>query len=100
MTAETTAVTECTRCGQPLTLISPGRDVCERCRLGRTAEAGQAAEVAKAAAAAEAEAKAAIAGARQPCKSCGRSETDAGHVLGVADGYCLSCRVEGKHLQP
>lgn len=35
---------------------------------------------------------------RPPCRGCGRTQEDAGYAIGTADGFCLACRLEGKHL--
>jgi hypothetical protein len=83
--------THCGRCGQALTLRCEGRELCERCRLGRTPTAEQAED--SAAGATEPEI------IRPPCRGCGRVKADAGYIVAVAiDGYCLSCRVQGLHL--
>lgn len=34
---------------------------------------------------------------RPACTACGRTKTDVGHVLGLADGKCLSCRLEASN---
>ena len=63
----------CTRCGQRLLLLRPGRTVCERCRLNP----------------ADTPARPATAPvARQPstCAGCG---TDS---FALADGHCMPCR--------
>jgi len=63
----------CTRCGQRLLLLRPGRTVCERCRLNP----------------ADTPARPATAPvARQPstCAGCG---TDS---FAIADGHCMPCR--------
>ena len=79
--------TNCIRCGQKLLLLAPGREVCERCRMGRSRLPGPA-NVASA----PVEEKPAV-----PCAGCGRTTTDIGGPLPLADGYCLSCRVQGRH---
>ncbi|HEY2205948.1 MAG TPA: hypothetical protein VGH99_15860 [Pseudonocardia sp.] len=82
--------TECSRCGQRLYLLAEGRDVCERCRLGRSGDQRVNAD----GTASEATGKT----VRQACVGCGRTETDqGGFPLAVADGYCLSCRVQRAH---
>jgi hypothetical protein len=87
----TEAPTECIRCGQALLLRIEGRDVCERCRLGRTRLPGDATD-----AVADEQEKAAD---RPPCAGCGRTEAEdvnGRYIVAVAiDGYCLSCRVQG-----
>ena len=63
---------DCTRCGQRLLLLHPGRTVCERCRLNR----------------APTPAPPAAAPARQPstCAGCGTAS------FAIADDHCMPCR--------
>jgi len=64
----------CTRCGQRLLLLRPGRTVCERCRLNPPADTPAR--------------PAAPANARQPgtCAGCGTAS------FAIADDHCMSCR--------
>ena len=80
--------TKCGKCGQRLMLLIEGRDICERCRLGRTHE--QAPENADAEPKEEAP--------PVPCKACNRThDEERGYRIPLADGYCLSCRVLKRH---
>lgn len=82
--------TECRRCGQKLFLLGEGRDVCERCRLGRTVLPEATAEPVDPL----------ESGPEVPCVGCGRTTVEGHESLRVAlaDGYCLGCRVRGLHL--
>jgi hypothetical protein len=88
------APTNCSRCDQPLLIRIEGRDVCERCRLGRTRFPGEATD-----AVTDEQEQPAV---RPPCVGCGRTEAEevnGRYIVAVAiDGYCLSCRVQGFHL--
>ena len=86
----TTLPTQCAECDAPLHLISKDRTVCERCRLGRGGDYGTViVPTRKAKAPAEAMA----------CTACGREHLDDGSTnLPLADGYCLCCRLDGRHL--
>ena len=82
--------TRCKRCSQKLLLLAPGRDVCERCRMGRTASPETA----------SVEQAVALELEPTPCAGCGRTTVE-GHEtlrLALADGYCLRCRVDSHHL--
>lgn len=88
---DTDLPTDCEQCGQKLLLRAPGRTRCERCRLGRSRRA---------------EDSGADDGAREqaaelpavPCAGCHRTETEWNNRLALADGYCLTCRLNGAHL--
>lgn len=86
------APTECIRCGQALLLRVEGRDVCERCRLGRSRLPSDDATDSSD----DAQEKPAD---RPPCNGCGRTKAEDGsYLVAVAiDGYCLSCRIQGLH---
>jgi hypothetical protein len=82
--------TQCRRCTQPLLLLSLGRNICERCRLGRSVlpesmhTEGHPAS--------KAERPPAVA---TPCLGCGCVTQDNGARMPMADGYCLSCGLDG-----
>ncbi|GAA5164543.1 hypothetical protein GCM10023321_53140 [Pseudonocardia eucalypti] len=82
----------CEGCGQPLLLRAPGRTRCERCRLGHAPD--QQREEPSDEAEPEREAE------RPPvaCAGCGQTETEWNNRRALADGYCLPCRLDGKHL--
>jgi len=89
VTASTTIPAKCVRCDQKLFLLAEGRDVCERCRMGRT--------VFPETAAVEQQPEPPTS---TPCSGCGRITVE-GHEtlrLTLAEGYCLGCRVQGRHL--
>lgn len=85
-----TIPTRCKRCRQKLLLLAEGRDVCERCRMGRTTFPETAAV----------EQAVALEPEPTPCSGCGRTTVE-GHEtlrLALANGYCLRCRVDNRHL--
>jgi hypothetical protein len=83
------------RCGPALLVLAEERTVCERCRLGRTV-------LSEETAAREAEEQAAKPEPAPvvPCAGCGRTTVEDHPTLNVslADGFCLGCRVQGRHL--
>ena len=82
--------TECSKCGQRLLLQKPDRDVCARCELGRGGDYGAVVIETR---------KARPLVAPEPCTGCGRSTVDGEDTrLPLADGWCLSCRLDGVHL--
>lgn len=91
-TVDTEAPTHCEVewCGQKLLIRAPGRTRCERCRLGRTVHPDDRPKVEKKV----------VERVPVPCLACGETEVEGhpGLLLGMADGYCLGCRVQGKHL--
>lgn len=91
LAVDTELPTTCEGCGQPLLLRAPGRTRCERCRLGRAP--GQEAEPS-----AEAEQEGSAELPPVPCAGCGQVETEWNNRRALADGYCLPCRLDGKHL--
>jgi hypothetical protein len=90
----TEAPTNCNRCDQPLLIRIEGRDVCERCRLGRTRLPCDATDTVTDEQEKPTE--------RPPCVGCGRTsaeDVNGRYIVAVAiDGYCLSCRVQGFHF--
>lgn len=81
--------THCEECGQLLLLRAPERTRCERCRMGRTRrpDEGSSKDEAKV------ERPVPV-----PCKGCQRAVNEDGERVPLADGYCLLCRLDGKHL--
>jgi hypothetical protein len=95
MTTATTTAAHCIRCGQALLLLAEERTVCERCRLGRTVFPEETAAWEAEELAATPEPAPVV-----PCAGCGRTTVE-GHPslhVSLADGYCLGCRVQGRHL--
>jgi hypothetical protein len=88
MPDSSTFPTECVRCGQRLLLLAAGREVCERCHLGHPS--GEVVVETR---------KAKPLAIPVACSGCGREVLDDGVTpVPVADGYCLSCRLDGVHL--
>lgn len=78
----------CSKCGEPLLLRAPGRELCQLCWSGKERK-GQPTAPERQPARTDA----------IPCKGCGRAHSDHvdGYLLALADGYCLACRLDGRH---
>lgn len=78
-------------CRQALYLRRPGRDVCDRCVVhGPPPPKVEAAPVSRGGDQ--------VVGELPVCPGCGRATLDDGTTrLPLADGWCLACRVEGRH---
>jgi hypothetical protein len=88
MPDSTTVPTECVRCGQRLLLLAEGREVCERCHLGHPS--GEVVVETR---------KAKPPAIPVACSGCGRDVLEDGVTpVPVAEGYCLSCRLDGVHV--